>query len=227
MTRFWITLEQGVRLRAPVPRARCTAARSSCRRSRACTIMRPRRGHRARLRRSRSIGIRPGEKLHEMLITEDEARHTVELDDMFVILPVSPTGGEAAGRTARALPDGFRYASDTNAQQLTLKPLSRAPRTTGDDATTRSRSTAAGRSGRRCCPTAGRRSRRPTSTAVVAALRSDWLTTGPAVDEFERAFAEARRRAPRGRRQQRHRRAPRRARSRPASDRATRRYAPA
>ncbi len=33
------------------------------------------------------IGIRPGEKLHEVLISEDEARTTVELDDMFVVQP--------------------------------------------------------------------------------------------------------------------------------------------
>ena len=33
------------------------------------------------------IGIRPGEKLHEVLIHEDEARSTVELDDMFVVQP--------------------------------------------------------------------------------------------------------------------------------------------
>ena len=35
----------------------------------------------------RSIGIRPGEKLHEFLITRDDARHTLEFDDFFVIKP--------------------------------------------------------------------------------------------------------------------------------------------
>ena len=33
------------------------------------------------------FGVRPGEKLHETMITEDDARYTVELDDRFVIQP--------------------------------------------------------------------------------------------------------------------------------------------
>jgi UDP-N-acetylglucosamine 4,6-dehydratase/5-epimerase len=33
------------------------------------------------------VGIRPGERLHEVLISEDEARHTLELEDMFVVQP--------------------------------------------------------------------------------------------------------------------------------------------
>jgi UDP-N-acetylglucosamine 4,6-dehydratase len=61
------------------------------------------------------IGIRPGEKLHEVLISEDEARHTLELDDMFV---VEPTGALWFGHNWRdqgkALPEGFHYASDSN-----------------------------------------------------------------------------------------------------------------
>ena len=34
------------------------------------------------------IGIRPGEKLHEVMITEDDARYTLELDDHYIIIPV-------------------------------------------------------------------------------------------------------------------------------------------
>jgi len=37
-----------------------------------------------------TIGIRPGEKLHEALLSEDEARNTVELEDMFVVEPQHP-----------------------------------------------------------------------------------------------------------------------------------------
>jgi UDP-N-acetylglucosamine 4,6-dehydratase len=43
------------------------------------------------------IGIRAGEKLHEVLISEDEARHTVELDDMFVIEPQALWFGARGG----------------------------------------------------------------------------------------------------------------------------------
>jgi UDP-N-acetylglucosamine 4,6-dehydratase len=65
------------------------------------------------------IGIRPGEKLHEVLISEDEARHTLEMEDMFV---VEPTGalwfGHGWREQGKALPEGFRYASDNNNEWL-------------------------------------------------------------------------------------------------------------
>ncbi len=65
------------------------------------------------------IGIRPGEKLHEVLISEDEARHTLELKDMFV---VEPTGALWFGHDWRSkgnlLEEGFCYASDNNNEWL-------------------------------------------------------------------------------------------------------------
>ena len=62
-------------------------------------------------------GIRPGEKLHEVMVTEDDARSTIELADRYVIAP-SP---EAAGRYTHGVPcdPAFRYASDTNDHWLT------------------------------------------------------------------------------------------------------------
>jgi UDP-N-acetylglucosamine 4,6-dehydratase len=62
-------------------------------------------------------GIRPGEKLHEVMVTEDDARSTIELADRYVIAP-SP---EAASRYAHGNPcdTSFRYASDTNDHWLT------------------------------------------------------------------------------------------------------------
>ncbi len=62
------------------------------------------------------VGIRPGEKIHEVLIGEDEARHAVEIDDRYVIVPEHPwwRGESLAG--AAQLPDGFRYGSNENAE---------------------------------------------------------------------------------------------------------------
>jgi UDP-N-acetylglucosamine 4,6-dehydratase/5-epimerase len=69
------------------------------------------------------IGTRPGEKLHEALVSEDEVRHTVELDDMYVIQPLHPWWRVENWAGAKTLPDGFRYTSDSNAQWLTVDQL--------------------------------------------------------------------------------------------------------
>jgi UDP-N-acetylglucosamine 4,6-dehydratase len=69
------------------------------------------------------IGIRAGEKLHEALISEDEARNTVQVDGMYIIQPSHPWWKAGTWGNARALPDGFRYASDTNATRLTHEQL--------------------------------------------------------------------------------------------------------
>jgi UDP-N-acetylglucosamine 4,6-dehydratase/5-epimerase len=69
------------------------------------------------------IGIRPGEKLHEVLISEDEARHTVELEDRFVIQPVHSWWSEDNNKDARSLVDGFRYTSDHNPLAMTVAEL--------------------------------------------------------------------------------------------------------
>jgi UDP-N-acetylglucosamine 4,6-dehydratase len=68
------------------------------------------------------VGIRPGEKLSEVLLSEDEARHAVELDDMYVIRAANRYLPES-WQTGRPLPEGFRYASDTNPQWLALEEL--------------------------------------------------------------------------------------------------------
>jgi UDP-N-acetylglucosamine 4,6-dehydratase/5-epimerase len=62
------------------------------------------------------IGIRPGEKLHEAMITEDDARTTLEFDDRFVVLPEVPK--ESSYNGGKPVPEDFRYASDNNAEWL-------------------------------------------------------------------------------------------------------------
>ena len=121
MTRFWITLEQGVRFvirciesmhggEIFVPKIpsmklvdMAEALAPGC--------------------ETRFVGIRPGEKLHEVLVSEDEARNTLELDDMFVIQPAHSWWKQDNWKDARPLPDGFRYTSDNNQQWLSAFDL--------------------------------------------------------------------------------------------------------
>jgi len=69
------------------------------------------------------IGIRPGEKIHEILLTEDEARHTKEYSTYFVIEPELKFWNTNNSDGGRALPEGFRYASDTNTVWLSIDDL--------------------------------------------------------------------------------------------------------
>ena len=193
MTRFWLTLEQGVEfVLAPLASA-CRAARSSCPRFPSMNIM--------DLARAIApecgievVGIRPGEKLHEVLVSEDDARHTLEYGDHFVILPAFHEWGEDAFRLAagrRPCAEGFRYGSDTNADWLTRGRA--APR--GGDAKRRSPlpfdlAIEGGTPVRSKLLPYGRQWIDDDDiAAVVAILRSDWLTTGPAVGAFEQALA--------------------------------------
>ena len=69
-------------------------------------------------------GIRPGEKLHEVLIAPDEARHTLEFPDMFVILPLHSWWKADRWEEGKPLADGTAYSSAT-ASRLSVKELRR------------------------------------------------------------------------------------------------------
>ena len=53
-----------------------------------------------------------------MLVSEDEARNTLEVEDLYVIQPSHPWWRRENWVNGRALPEGFRYASDTNDRGL-------------------------------------------------------------------------------------------------------------
>ena len=121
MTRFWITLDQGVRFVM-----RCV------REMHGGEIFVPKLPSMNILDlveaiapgcKTDTIGIRAGEKVHEVLVSEDEARHTVELPDMFVIKPDHPWWSTDGWQQGKSLPDGFRYTSDTNPQWLRVPDL--------------------------------------------------------------------------------------------------------
>lgn len=71
------------------------------------------------------IGIRPGEKLHEVMIPEDDARHTREYEDHFRIIPefMNWEASKNYGNDGKKLPEGFVYSSDKNDWWLTEKEL--------------------------------------------------------------------------------------------------------
>jgi UDP-N-acetylglucosamine 4,6-dehydratase/5-epimerase len=69
------------------------------------------------------IGIRPGEKLHEILITEEDGRHTVLYNDIYIIQPRHSWWGSGRLLKGTPLPEGFRYTSDANDLWLSVDEM--------------------------------------------------------------------------------------------------------
>lgn len=74
------------------------------------------------------IGIRPGEKLHEVMCPADLYYETLEFLDHFVIMPATPLSGvdyrkNALGEEGKPVPDGFSYDSGSNSYFLTIEEL--------------------------------------------------------------------------------------------------------
>ena len=118
MTRFWISLDQGVDFVLScipmmqggeifVPRLPSMKVIDLAR------AIAPNLPH-------RTVGVRPGEKIHEVLITEDDSRSTVALEDRYVIQPtiVQWRPKPATISASRPVSEGFCYASNTNDQWL-------------------------------------------------------------------------------------------------------------
>lgn len=69
------------------------------------------------------IGVRPGEKLHEEMISVDDARRTVLAGDRYVVMPSVGDWGFEPPADARPVPEGFAYHSDTNDQRLSVEDI--------------------------------------------------------------------------------------------------------
>jgi len=69
------------------------------------------------------IGIRPGEKLHEDLLSVDEARNAVERDRMYIIKPPETLWDRSQSYAGAPLPEGFSYTSDNNTEWLDLEGI--------------------------------------------------------------------------------------------------------
>jgi UDP-N-acetylglucosamine 4,6-dehydratase len=128
MTRFWITLEHGVefvldnfkRMRGGeifVPKI------PSIRVLDLAQAMAPKLPH-------KHVGIRPGEKLHELMVPLDDARMTIEFNDHYVIQPSARFTNvdidytvDAAGERGRPVGEEFEYRSDTNPHYLTVEEI--------------------------------------------------------------------------------------------------------
>jgi UDP-N-acetylglucosamine 4,6-dehydratase len=124
MTRFWITLDQGVQF-----------VLDCMNRMSGGEIFVPKIPSMRMVDLARAIGpdckinvvgIRPGEKLHETMVSEDDARSTYEHADYFAIVPAfhdwdADSYLERNGGTLCAT--GFRYSSDTNDRWLTVSEL--------------------------------------------------------------------------------------------------------
>ena len=121
MTRFWITLEQAVKF-VIVALTRMQGGEVFVPRIPSMGIMDLAEAV-APDAKIEFDAIRPGEKIHEVLVSEDESRHTIAFDDMFIIKPEYHPWGESSWEDGAPLPDGFVYASNANDQSLSVDDL--------------------------------------------------------------------------------------------------------
>jgi UDP-N-acetylglucosamine 4,6-dehydratase len=77
------------------------------------------------------VGIRPGEKIHETLIGEDEGRNTIEYKECFVIS--QNLADKAVNKEGKVCAEGFNYTSDNNPQRVSVDDLRRIIDQISDD----------------------------------------------------------------------------------------------
>lgn len=121
MTRFWITLEQGARF---VIKAldRMQGGELFVPKIPSMNIMDLAKAIAPNCK-TEVVGIRPGEKLHETMISEDDARNTLELDDCYVIQPAFKWWDAANHAEGKKVQDGFKYSSDNNKQWIKVDEI--------------------------------------------------------------------------------------------------------
>ena len=76
----------------------------------------------ARTTNIQEIGIRPGEKLHEEMISPDDSRRTIELEKRYVVMPLFAEWGFETPK-GKVVADGFSYRSDTNKHWLSVNEI--------------------------------------------------------------------------------------------------------
>ena len=121
MTRFWITLDQGVQFVIDMLEAMrggelFVPKIPSIRIVDLATAIAPDAQHEV-------IGIRPGEKLHEEMISVDDARRTLDAGAHYVVRPDADWWDTDAWAAMPRMEDGFKYTSDTNEQWLGVDRL--------------------------------------------------------------------------------------------------------
>ncbi|HPA45453.1 MAG TPA: UDP-N-acetylglucosamine 4,6-dehydratase (inverting) [bacterium] len=121
MTRFWLTLEQGARFVISAIE-RMIGGEIFVPKIPSMNILDLARAI-APEAEIREIGIRAGEKLHEALLSDHEARHTIDAGDMYVVTPLHPWWTEETWNGGARLPENFQYTSDTNDRWLSVDEL--------------------------------------------------------------------------------------------------------
>ncbi|MFW6029439.1 MAG: polysaccharide biosynthesis protein, partial [Halanaerobiales bacterium] len=121
MTRFWITLKDGVELvlRAfeemqggeifvpKIPSMKITDLAKAI--APECEL--------------KIVGIRPGEKLHEVMITKSDSRHTIEFDNHYIIEPEFDWWNNNSYQGVKSIEEEFEYNSSNNEQWLTIEDM--------------------------------------------------------------------------------------------------------